>query len=159
MSNAREAPALRIELCASRQLTILLSAGHIGAFAIGAMLAVSTPGFGLLCIAVVLGGYRSIVRHALLRSSRSIVALVFDGERSCALRTRAGHWIYGEISASSYVAPWLIVLQVALERRRLATRIVLCADSMLPESHRRLRARLRWVRYGGHDVDPTGTPL
>ena len=155
MSNAREAAALRIELSASKQLALLLSAGHLGALAIGAILALSTPGFALLCVAVVLSWYRSHERHALLRSPRSFVALAFEGEQTCALKMRSGRWIQGTISDSSYALPWLIILHVAIEQRMFGARVVLFADSMPQESHRRLRMRLRWIRY----VERTDAPL
>ena len=146
---------MRIELCASRQLALLLSVGHLGALAVGATLALSTPGFALVCVGVVLSWYRSLERHALLRSPRSFVALAFEGEHTCALKMRNGRWIQGKITDSSYALPWLIILRVSIERRTFGARVVLCGDSMSQQSHRRLRMRLRWIRY----VERTDGPL
>ena len=159
MSNAREAPPCHIELRASKRLAVLLSAGHFFALAISTLLALSTPVLALLCTAVALSWYRTLERHALLRSSRSVVALALEGEQSCALQMRNGRWVWGRVMDSSYVLPWLVVLHASIEQRKFATRVVLCADSMPQESHRRLRVRLRWARYDEKGIERTDAPL
>ena len=159
MPTAREIPAFRVELAASRRFLWLLSAGHLGALAIGAVLAVSTPWLLPLCLLVASSWLWTLARHGLLRSRRSFIALELTGERACALQLRTGEWVQGEIQATSYVLPWLIVLHVAVEGRTVDPRVCLFADSMARESHRRLRMRLRWARHAEPEVDREGPPL
>jgi toxin CptA len=157
MSAAREIPAFRVEIAVSRRFLGLLSAGHLGALAIGAVLAVSTPWLMLLCLPVVSSWIWTIKRHASLGSRRAFIALEIMGERACALQLRTGEWVHGEIQATSYVLPWLIILHVAVEGHVINPRVCLFADSMARESHRRLRVRLRWARPA--EVDREDAPL
>jgi len=159
MSTARDIPALRIELAVSKRFVWLLSATHLGALAIGAMLVVSAPWVLPLCLLVIASWIRAIARHALLASPCSFIALEVTGERSCALQRRTGEWIHGEIRRSTYVLPWLIVLHLAVEDHTFGTRVCLFSDSMSSASHRRLRMRLRWARRAVREVDSEAPPL
>src|SRR5262245_11247976 len=159
MSNARQVPGLRVELAASRQLVILLSIGHLGALTVSTILAAATPALGLVCLALLISWGRALARHALLRSPRSVVALVLEGEQGCALRTRNGVWLHGRVTESSHVLPWLIVLHVAIDQQMFGARIVLMRDSVPHESHRRLRVRLRWIHYNALEIAGTDAPL
>ena len=138
---------------------MLLSVGHLGALVVSAVLAISMPLFGLLCAAVAVSWCTAVRRHAMLRSGRSIVALVLEGEQSCAVRTRNGLWVHGTIKASSYVLPCLIVLDVAIDQRMFGMHIMLLPDSVTAESHRRLRMRLRWLHYDADGKNSGDAPL
>ena len=159
MSTAREIPAVRIELNASKRFLWLLNASHLGALAIGTVLAVSTPWLIPLCLLVASSWIWTTWHHALLKSRCSFVALELTDERACALQLRTGEWMQGEIRATSYVLPWLIILHVAVEGRMVDRRVCLFADSVTPESHRRLRVRLRWARPAEREVDRGDAPL
>ena len=160
MSSAREVPAFRAELVASRRLIGLTSAGHLGALALGVQLSVVSIWFAPVCVVVALSWYWVLRRHALLRSPRSLIGLELEGERGCALQMRTGAWIHGELRPTSYALPWVVILHVAVEGRPLGLRVAVFPDSMVVrDAHRILRTRLRWAHYSDVDIDRSDPPL
>ena len=62
---------------------------------------------------------------------------------------RDGHWSPATVLRSSFVLPWLVVLHLRLEGRRLMLPVVLLPDSMGNDDFRRLRVWLRWSGAAG----------
>lgn len=159
MASVREAPAFHAQLSVSKRFVCLLSLAHAGALAIGVAMSVAIPLLTPLCLAMAASWVWTLRRDALLKSARSYVALEINDERSVALQMRCGGWIYGELKPSTYVLPWLIILDVAAEKRWFGTRVVLFPDSMTQDAHRRLRTRLRWAHYRDKDMDAPDASL
>ena len=159
MATERDLATLRIELVASKQFACMLSIGHGAAFIIATAMSVDRPWFLALCAVVLLNWVWTLRRYALLRDRRSFVALELKGETDCSVQMRDGRWVRGQIKASTYALPWLIVLHVAVAGRMFGLRVVLFPDTMARDAHRRLRVRLRWANYDAARGEPTDAPL
>lgn len=83
-------------------------------------------------------------RIALLRSPQSIVALDLAEDGKFAFQTLNGRWHAAKLRQSSFVSPWLTVLNLNPENARWARNVVIMPDSMQNEEFRRLRVWLRW---------------
>lgn len=137
---------LRISIGPSRHLMVLLCLAHAAAAA--ACLAADAP-IGLKIIVVVLigaSGALSLYGPALLRSPTAIIALEIIEGGALSFQTRNGEWHKGTLLASSFVAPYLTVLNVKSPGKALTRHIVIMADSIASDEFRRLRVLLRWRR-------------
>lgn len=159
MPAARAAPALRCQVTVSKRFLVAATAAHLGALAVAIVLALSEIAYAGLCLAVAASWAWTLRRDVLLRTGNACVSVELSGERTCALRLRNGRELRGEIASSSRALPWLIVLAVMPEGRSFAKRVVLFPDSLPPDVHRRLRARLRWMNPGPAESDRAGGSL
>lgn len=130
----------------SRRLALLLCAGH--AAAAGALAAIEAPLW--LAISLVLlitaNGAACVRKFAMLRSRSSIVALEAGSRGAVHVQAGSGEWHEGTFLATSFVAPWLILLNVGTAGGPSVIHVVLLADSMEAGEFRRLRVLLRWAR-------------
>jgi len=159
VATERDLTTLRIELVASAQFACMLSIGHCVAFVIAAAMSPDAPWFVAVCAVVLLSWAWTLRRYALLRDRRSYIALELSGETDCSIQMRNGRWVRGQVKASTYALPWLIVLHLAVVGRTFGLHVVLFPDSMVRDAHRRLRVRLRWANYDTARGEPTDAPL
>ena len=135
---------LAVSLRPSRLLALLLGGACLGAVAL--LLLLPLPGWGkaLATAAMLGGGWHALRRHAWLRAAQSIRGIEVNvrGELRC--RTPAQDWQPAQVLGSSTVTPWLVVLNLRFEGRRLARHAVLLPDSADAATLRRLRVWLRW---------------
>ncbi|MCC7484799.1 MAG: hypothetical protein IT529_07380 [Burkholderiales bacterium] len=82
--------------------------------------------------------------RAALRGAVAIVELETKDAGTLAFRERAGRWREAEILGSSYVSPWLTVLNLGAGGARRPRHVVLVPDNVDASEFRRLRAWLRW---------------
>jgi len=150
---------LQTELVASVRFACMLSLGHGAAFLVAGVISADMPWFLGVCAALLVSWAWTLRRYALLRDSRSYVALELKNETDCSVQMRNGLWVRGHVRASTYALPWLIVLHLAVADRLFGLRVVLFPDSMAHEMHRRLRVRLRWANYDAARGKPTDAPL
>lgn len=78
-----------------------------------------------------------------LLSAESIVSIRLQQEE-LVLVTRAGHEYAGRLARSTFVTPWLTVVNVRIPHRLRMQSVVILQDSMDRENFRRLRVLLRW---------------
>lgn len=130
----------------SHRLALLLCAGH--AAAAGALAAIEAPLWLAVSLALLItaNGAACVRKFAMLRSRSSIVALVAGSRGAVHVRTGSGEWHEGTLLATSFVAPWLILLNVGTAGGPAVIHVVLLADSMEAGDFRRLRVLLRWAR-------------
>jgi toxin CptA len=145
------ATTLKLSLGPSRGLTWLLSGGHAVA---GILLWVALPPWWSLAGCVVLGTSLliALANHA-RRSARAAVvevALAQDGRLE--LQRRDGARVEGRLLPSTFVSPLLVILNLSTDRRRLPHAVLVPADAVAPDDHRRLRVWLRW-RAVAADID------
>lgn len=147
------APLLIIRLDRSTRLAVTLSLAHF--FAVGILWPLILPAAAKLTGTVILAASLIFyLRHyALLRSPGSVVSLELSDEMICTLETRRGERIPCTLLGSSFVAPYLAVLDwkplepptSLLPWRRFSTRsVVILPDGIDAEEFRRLRVLLRW---------------
>jgi len=142
---------LTIRLKPSKRLAFALSAAHFTAIALLWPLALPTwvKLMGSVLLTVSLAFY---VRHyAWLASPRSVIALELSDDMACTLETRRGKSSACAVLGSSFVAPYLTVLELkTLGPLRLWQRIfarhsiVIFPDGIDEEDFRQLRVLLRW---------------
>jgi toxin CptA len=81
-------------------------------------------------------GFRTL-RH-------SLIALRLDADCRCEFQTRAGAWHEAALLGSSFVSPYLTVLNLHSEGGRFARHLVILPDAVNAEDFRRLRVWLKW---------------
>lgn len=81
--------------------------------------------------------------HFLRRSHHAVVGLKILRE-GMKVETRSGSWTTANILATSFVSPWLTVLNLKLPQQRLPTHVVLLPDMLSRDEFRRLRVWLKW---------------
>jgi toxin CptA len=137
---------LRITIGPSRILATVLAVAHSAALAV--MLIVTLPAWArlLMAAAIIASGAWSILRAALQRSRSAIVELEAGEGGRISCRTRDGRWREGQVLASSFVSPWLTVLNLRVAGAARATHLLILPDNLEKEAFRRLRVLLRWSR-------------
>lgn len=139
---------LDLQLRPSRTLGLLLAAAH----AVSLLLIWIMPlplalqlAFSLLLVASFVFHLR---RDARLAAPNSIIRLRFSPDCQCRYQTRNGAWFEGMLLGSSLVTPWLSVLALRPDGRKLSRHAVIFPDSADAEGRRKLRVLLRW-KYTG----------
>ncbi|MBY0578396.1 MAG: hypothetical protein K2P57_05050 [Burkholderiales bacterium] len=127
---------IAVALKPSMRLALLLVAVHLGAILF--MLQVSYLLAALLAFSMAY----SVMHYALLSLSGSIVALRI-GKKTCTVFTRGGDESNCTLQGSTYVSPWLTVLNLK-GAGRLAKTAVILPDAIDGEAFRQLRVWLRW---------------
>jgi toxin CptA len=84
----------------------------------------------------------TVFTRAALRSTESIVALEITAAGRISFRTRRGAWHACELLGTSYVSPWLTILNLKPAGR--VRHVVLVPDNVDARDFRRLRTWLRW---------------
>lgn len=102
--------------------------------------AVKLTGAAVLTISLIF-----YLRHyALLRAPAAVVAVELSDEMACTLETRRGERIGCALLGSSFVAPYLTVLNLQPEGKFFTRSVVILADAIDAEEFRQLRVLLRW---------------
>ena len=137
---------LRIAIGPSRTLTGVLGIAHIAALVVTVVVALSTWVKLLIAMALVTSGTWSILRSALQRGSSAIVELEVEAGGRILCRTPDGPWREGQVLSSSFVSPWLTVLNLRVAGAIRARHLVILPDNAEKDAFRRLRVLLRWSR-------------
>lgn len=99
----------------------------------------------LLGVVLIIASFVFYARHyALLISPESIVAFELSEAMWCTLKTRSGQHIPCVVLGSTFVAPYLTVLNLRPRSRFLDCSVVIFPDSIDGEKFRQLRVWLRW---------------
>ena len=152
------APRVRIALGPSRILAAVLSLAH--ALALAVILIVTMPVWAKLLVGSVIAAscIWSICHAALLRTAHAIIELVIGEGGRVSCRNRTGTWREAQTLGSSFVTPWLTVLNLRLEGSWLARHVVILPDSVDADAFRRVRVLLRWARTApGAPSEPSST--
>lgn len=137
-------PLLTARLEPSLHLAAMLGFAHFAAIGMLWPLALPTT-IKLLGTAILAASlFFYLRRYALLRSPRSVVALELSDEMSCALETQHGERIICTLLGSSFVAPYLTVLNLKPSDGFFTRSVVILADGIDAEQFRQLRVLLRW---------------
>jgi len=84
------------------------------------------------------------IRHALLRMPDSVIAVEINSDNVLAVQLRRGGWRECDVLGSTYVASFLVILNLRETLSRNARRIMVLPDSMSADDFRQLRVWLRW---------------
>lgn len=159
------APLIVVHLKSSRILGAVLGFAHFVAIVLLWPLMMppsfKLTGSALLIISLVF----YLRRYALLRSPDSVSSLEVTNEMACLLNTRDGGQIACALLGSSFVAPYLAVLDLnplkidktdaspRQSSRYFSRSVVILPDGINPEEFRQLRVLLRWKWRNVRDVD------
>lgn len=135
---------LKISLKPSLRLALVLCVAH--AIAAGASLLLDLPIWLKIVLVLVIGANCGVYLYdtALLRSTRAVVGLEISDDGALSFQTRGGEWREGTLLASSFVSPYLTILNIGTDGRFSARHVVIMPDGIDAEEFRRLRVRLRW---------------
>lgn len=137
---------LRIAIGPSRTLAAVLGIAHMAALVVTVVVALPTWVKFLIAMELVTSGTWSILRLALQRGPSAIVELEVEAGGRISCRTRDGRWREGEVLSSSFVSPWLTVLNLRVAGAIRARHLVILPDNVEKDGFRRLRVLLRWSR-------------
>ena len=136
--------SLVIRLKPSIRLAVILSFAHFAVIGMlwSLVLPTAVKLIGTIIFVVSLIYY--LRYYALLRSPGSAVVFELSEEMSCALETRRGGRIICTLLGSSFVAPYLTVLNLKPSAGFFTRSVVILADGIDAEQFRQLRVLLRW---------------
>lgn len=102
-----------------------------------------------IVVCMVLGflGWKQILRHALLRASNSIVALLVNAKSELSCQSLSGDWQTAELLPTTTVTPKLTVLNLKLLEQPIKISVVILTDSIADEDFRKLRIWLKWAHH------------
>ena len=134
---------LRVHVGKSVVLAAALLVVHV--LAAGCIFVTLPAGAALPAAAAVLASavYR-LHLDALQFSADAIVELLLREGGACEMITRAGATLAGQVQGSTFVSPWLIVVNLRLEPSRRRHSLALAWDSASAEELRALRV---WLKY------------
>ena len=137
---------LRVDLRRSRLIAGAMIAVHAIALAslVSIQLAIATK--LALAVAILVSLAHALSRHALLALRTSIAAIELEDGDRCTITQRDGAARSAAILGTSYVAPWLTVLNLRMESRTLPRHVIVVPDNVEAEAFRTLRVLLRWRR-------------
>lgn len=129
---------------------ILLSLVHFVATGLLWMLALTLGIKAMGTFVLIISLIYYLKQDALLTANNAVVALALSDEMQCALTTRSGESIACSILGSTFVAPYLTVLNLKPAENFFTRSVVILPDSMDAEEFRQLRV---WLRWKWKDVD------
>lgn len=88
----------------------------------------------------------TLLRFAFLKSGGSITAIRIEGAGELAIRLRSGSWRTARLLETSFVSPYLTILNLKTDDSYFARHAVLMPDNVSSEDFRRFRIWLRWKR-------------
>lgn len=98
-----------------------------------------------LSLLVLLSLLYHLNRHVLLLGKRSWRVFSLDKLRVDVI-TRGGEELAGSILDQTVVTPYMVLLRVKLEGRRMPVYQVICCDALQADAFRELRVRLRFAQ-------------
>jgi toxin CptA len=137
---------LRITIRSSTMLALGLCAAHLGAGVAVWLAAVPLWLKMGLSLGIVASLGWPLASQAALRAAEAIVAVEITESGRLAFLTRRGKWRGCELLGSTYVSPWLTILNLKPEGGRFVRHVVLVPDNVDARDFRRLRT---WLRWGG----------
>lgn len=127
----------------SSLLTRSIVAAHLLAMAAFAFVPVPLMAQLSLCAVLFASMGYYVLRDAQLKLSSSWLELRLEGEH-VVLRNRGGKELTGVLSHSTFVSPYLAVVNVYIPEARRGYGVVLMSDSLDAGSFRQLRMLLKW---------------
>jgi len=90
--------------------------------------------------------------HLLQKGRRAVTGLAWDGGDEWQLQTAQAESVKARLLGSSFVSPWLIVLNFKIEASRRMLPVIIMSDTLDSSSFRRLTSKLRRVSGSAEGV-------
>ena len=158
MSSRKYATPLILEPHPSRWLLFLMLFAHGGAIVV--LLALDEWPWPLqlsLVVMVLTSLWFVLGRQGWRKMPGQIRRLVWSTDNDWQLVLRNGKTLHAELRPSSFLHPWLVVLSLRVEGRRLPQSLALARDSLDETTFRRLRVRLTTESGGLFNADDNAT--
>jgi toxin CptA len=135
---------LRITLGRSGLLAVILLLAH--ACAVSLVLMIELPQWLKVAAAtaLILQCAFLVHRRALLLDAQAVLALEVASDHRMNIQTRSGGWQACDVLGSTYVTPYLTIMNLQLAGERMAKHVVLLPDSLDRDDFRKLRVWLKW---------------
>lgn len=150
MSSTKFAQPLRLNPKPSRILIGLLTAGHLGALLVLVPLDLSILIKMIIAVALVVSWVVAMRKQPGRMNEEGVQSLIWQSDGEWLLQTVAGDELPATLHPSTYVHPWLVVLNFRQEGKPGLLSVVLVPDALDAETFRELRVRLKVA--GGVDV-------
>ncbi len=153
MSSAKYATPLTIEPRSSRWLLSLILFVHGGAIMV--LLALDEWPWLLrlaIVVPVLVSFWFALGKQGWRQSPIGICRLVWQLDNDWRLELRSGETLTAELRPSSFLHPWLVILNLRVKGRRLPQSLVLARDSLDDTTFRHLRVRLTTEKGGLFDA-------
>lgn len=146
-----------IDIKPSAALAVALCVAHAAAIGVIWLAPVPVWVSAVVTLAIAVSLIHALAREAALQSAGAIVALEITELGRIAFKTRGGEWQDCELLGSSYVSPWLTILNLKSRGARVR-HVVLVPGNIEPQQFRRLRTWLRWAAAstGNREVGRSG---
>lgn len=128
----------------SYRLAAILSLAHLAAAGLLGLLELPLVIKAIAAAALVFSLIYYLRQDALLAASDAVVVLVLSDEMQCILTTRSDELIVCSILGSTFVAPYLTVLNLQPVGKFFTRSVVILPDGIDAEEFRQLRVWLRW---------------
>ncbi len=138
-----------IRLRPSRRLLAALAIAHLGSLAIALAMPLAAWAKVGLALAILASMAHAIRHQALLRGHNAVVVLK-PTHGNLEVETRNGVRFATIVQGSSFVTPWLTVLNLKSDEQQRAIHVVLLPDMLTIDEFRRLRVWLKWGTTGLH---------
>jgi toxin CptA len=135
---------LRIAIRPSRILAAVLAAAHAVALSVAVVVTLPDCVKTFLAATILASGGFSILVSAFQRSGNAIVELEIGEGGNVSCRAQGGPWQEAQLLPSSFVAPWLTVLNLRMAGTAAVRHVLILFDNVDEEAFRRLRVLLRW---------------
>ncbi len=147
-------PPLYLQPEVSRQLSAFLLTSHVLASGVVVFMP-AIPGWGkcLLLLAVVFSGIYFWRLHVSRSLSQAVLDVTFYNTNNCLVRTNTGS-VFAVLDDSSFLHPWLCVLNLRTRRNKVHT-LILLNDALPADTLRQLRVR---VKFSVADAEKTTLP-
>ncbi len=135
---------LTVHLQPSKRLAAILGVAHL--LVMGLLWPIALPILikFVIFILLVISLLFTVRQYALLNTRRAIVAFELSNKMFCKFETRHGQSIICHILGSTFVSPYLVVLNLKPPDHFLTRSVVILQDSIDTELFRQLRVLLRW---------------
>lgn len=128
----------------SHRLAVILSLVHLVAAGSLWPLALSWSSKMIIVVVLVISLIHYLRQDALLTANNAVVALELSDEMQCMLITYSGKSIACAVLGSTFVAPYLVILNLKPVEKFFMCSVVILSDSIDAEEFRQLRVWLRW---------------
>jgi toxin CptA len=137
---------IQLELAPSANLVWMIVLGSLAACLILLFLPLPTTLKGLTVLSIVALAVYYIRQHGTLTLTKSIVRLTLNPQTGLQITQRDGMSHQVAVLTSSFVAPYLTVLNLQATESGGRFSLILLSDNIEPESFCQLRVWLRWGR-------------
>lgn len=137
-------PDLFIHLQPSYRLVAILSLAHLIAASFLWPLALPLEVKAIIVVLLIISLLYYLRKDALLSADDAVIALQLKEDMCCIVTTRSGQSITCRILGSTFVAPYLTVMNLQPAGKFFMRSVVILPDSIKGDEFRRLRVWLRW---------------